>query len=360
MAGSENHGDRTEMPSERRLLDAIAKGKVPVSRDINTLGFLLAMTVVTGFLTYGAAQRIAFRLVPLVENPAAWRLESGGDAAHLMRALAVEAMIAVAPIVGVLALCGLAAAILQNRPAIVFDRISPKAAHVSLRAGWQRVFGAQSRLEFAKAILKITILAFVTAIVLGFAWSDIVTVTHMDANAASSSMLRILTTAIGSVTIAGALLAMADLIIVRMQWKRSLKMTRQELKQEHREHEGDPVLKARRRSRARDRMRRRMIAGVPRASIVIANPTHFAVALRYVRAEGGAPRVVAKGQDYIALEIRRAAEEHGIPIVEDKALARSLHDRLEVNQMIPPEFYKVVAEILTFLRSRGRHRIGHG
>ncbi len=134
-------------------------------------------------------------------------------------------------------------------------------------------------------------------------------------------------------------------------------MAPQEIKDERKQSEGDPHLKAKRRSLARSRARKRMLKGVPRATVVIANPTHYSVALRYVRSEGGAPRVVAKGQDLIALAIRRLAEENNIPIIEDKALARSLYAKVEVDQMIPVEFYRAMAEILIRLQTR-RNRTG--
>jgi flagellar biosynthetic protein FlhB len=145
----------------------------------------------------------------------------------------------------------------------------------------------------------------------------------------------------------------ADLVWSRLFWQRELRMTRQEVKDEHKQSEGDPILKARMRSLARDRSRRRMIAAVPRATLVIANPTHFAVALRYVREEGGAPLVVAKGQDLVALKIRHVAEENGIPVIEDKLLARSLYESVQVDKIIPSQFYKAVAEIILFLMVRG-------
>jgi flagellar biosynthetic protein FlhB len=146
-----------------------------------------------------------------------------------------------------------------------------------------------------------------------------------------------------------------DLPVAHVLWRRSLRMAPQEIKDERKQSEGDPHIKARRRSIAKARARQRMLKAVPRATLVIANPTHFSVALRYVRSEGGAPRVVAKGQDLVALTIRRLAEENGIPIVEDKALARSLYAVVEVDQMIPVEFYRAVAEILIRLQA-GRNR----
>ncbi|MBX9874319.1 MAG: EscU/YscU/HrcU family type III secretion system export apparatus switch protein, partial [Beijerinckiaceae bacterium] len=135
-------------------------------------------------------------------------------------------------------------------------------------------------------------------------------------------------------------------------WRRSLRMTKQEVKDEHKQAEGDPILKSRRLSLARDRARNRMMAAVPRATVIIANPTHYAVALRYVQEEGGAPLVLAKGTDLIALKIREIAEANDIPVVEDRALARSLHAAVQLDQMIPPEFYKVVAELLCLVYAK--------
>ena len=157
-----------------------------------------------------------------------------------------------------------------------------------------------------------------------------------------------------AVAVATIVLVAADLVWSRLFWQRELRMTRQEVKDEMKQADGDPIVKARLRSLARDRARKRMIAAVPRATFVIANPTHYRRGLRYVKEEGGAPLVVAKGQDLIALKIREIAAEHGIPIIEDKLLARSLYKAVEVDKMIPPEFYKAVAEIVFFLFSRRR------
>lgn len=133
-------------------------------------------------------------------------------------------------------------------------------------------------------------------------------------------------------------------------------MTRQEVKEELKQIEGDPLMKSRMRSLALDRRRRSMIASVAKATLVVANPTHYAIALRYVREEGGAPRVLAKGKDIIALRIRQVAEEHDIPVMEDKALARSLYNSVEVDRMIPPEFYRAVAQLIHFLQKHEPRR----
>ena len=134
-------------------------------------------------------------------------------------------------------------------------------------------------------------------------------------------------------------------------------MSKQEIKDEMKQSEGDPMVKQRQRQIARERTRKRMMAAVPQATLVIANPTHYAIALRYTREEGGAPIVLAKGTDLVALKIREIAEENEIPVIEDKLLARSMYEHVEIDQMIPPEFYKAVAELIYYLHTRGSTKV---
>ena len=169
-------------------------------------------------------------------------------------------------------------------------------------------------------------------------------------------ILALLVKLLSGVTAAFLLVGVADIAWTRVKWRRRMMMTRQEVKDEHKQNEGDPMVKARRRSLALDRRRRRMMADVPRATLVIANPTHFSIALRYKREEGGAPVVVAKGQDILALKIREIAGQHGIAVIENKPLARSMYDLVEVGELIPPEFYKAVAEVIHYVQSRDARR----
>ena len=171
----------------------------------------------------------------------------------------------------------------------------------------------------------------------------------MEPTAVPGLMQELIVRFLSAVAAATTVLVAADLAWSRFSWRRDLRMSRQEVKDELKQTEGDPLIKMRLRSLQRDRSRKRMMAAVPRATLVVANPTHYSVALRYVREEGGAPLVLAKGKDLIALKIRFIAEHNGIPIYEDKALARSLYDKVEVDRMIPPEFYKAVAGIILFL-----------
>jgi flagellar biosynthetic protein FlhB len=146
-------------------------------------------------------------------------------------------------------------------------------------------------------------------------------------------------------------IAAADFIWQRFHWKQDLRMTKQEVKDELKQSEGDPIVKSRIRSVARDRARRRMMAAVPRATLVIANPTHYAIALKYVREEDAAPLVLAKGQDLVALKIRELAEANGVPVFEDVALARSMYKQVSVDSVIPQQFYQAVAELVRIVYS---------
>jgi flagellar biosynthetic protein FlhB len=159
---------------------------------------------------------------------------------------------------------------------------------------------------------------------------------------------------VSAIAIATIVLVAADLLWARFKWRSDLMMTKQEVKEEYKQMEGDPMVKARMRSLAQDRSRKRMLAAVPKATFVIANPTHYAIALRYERSEASAPIVVAKGQDLIALKIREIAEKNGVPVIEDKPLARSMYNHVEVDRMIPPDFYKAVAQILFYILTRSK------
>ena len=169
----------------------------------------------------------------------------------------------------------------------------------------------------------------------------------------------VLTTAmrlVSAISIATIVLVSLDLVWARFHWRREMRMTKQEIKDEFKQAEGDPILKSRMRSLARDRARNTMLAAVPKATLVIANPTHFAIALKYKQGEDAAPTVLAKGQDLIALKIREIAEKNDVPVVEDKALARSMYDVAQIDRMIPAEFFRPVAEIIYFLHSRKQQK----
>ncbi len=240
---------------------------------------------------------------------------------QIFGALNLDAARLLGPAVLVLAFAGLASSLIQNAPSIVFERIRPQLSRISLGAGWKRLFGVQGWVEFLKGVFKLTALAFLAYLLVRAARFDVFNSMFMSPYALPELLQTMSIRLFASVVAAIMLLVAADLVWSRFHWRSELRMTRQEVKDEHKQSDGDPIIKARLRSMARDRARKRMIARVPQATLVIANPTHYAIALRYVRTENQAPIVVAKGLDLVALKIRFVAEKHGIPVIEDKLLA---------------------------------------
>ena len=219
-------------------------------------------------------------------------------------------------------------------------------SRLSLIKGLGRMFGKPGLVEFGKSMIKVLVVSIVVVLVL---WNDYFE--SLDAMFSEpTTLFTMLAGDINQVMIiilfATAVLGVVDFAWTRHHWYSELRMTKQEVKEELKQAQGDPIIKARLRSIQRDRARRRMISAVPRATLVIANPTHFAVALRYVREEGDAPVVVAKGQDLVALKIREIAKENNIPVFEDPPLARSMFAQVSVDSVIPPVFYKAVAELI--------------
>ena len=352
MAEHQDKESKTEEATDKKVQDAIEKGNVPFSREAATLASLLGMLVVASFFLASGVGQLNFSLARLIDNAGGLPMDNSGDAVRLLEAVGIEVLRLLLPALAVLCVAGILASMLQNTPRLVLHRIAPKFSNISLSSGWTRIFGARGRVEFLKAVLKLAAVCVLGFLLLRTAHNQVLNAMFMDPSDLPSLILSMSTQLVGSIALATVVLVAADLVWTRLFWSRDLRMTRQELKDEMKQVDGDPMVKARMRSLARDRARKRMIAQVPRATFVITNPTHYAVALRYVKEEGGAPLVVAKGQDLIALKIREIAIEHSIPVIEDKLLARSLYKVVEVDKMIPPEFYKAVAEIVLFLFSR--------
>lgn len=352
MAEASDKESRTEEPTEKKIRDALEQGRIPVSREASILASMAALMVIQTFLIGQGVQRLAPSLKGLLDDPDGFRLSIGADAQNLLAAIAMKALHFVLPIVLVLAVFGLAASLLQNTPRLVLERIRPNFSRLSIMQGWTRIYGAQGRVEFAKAVAKLTAIVLVMGLVLRSSEARAVDAMFTDPMALPELILGVAMKIVSAICIVTIVLVALDLAWTRFHWLRELRMTRQEINDEHKQAEGDPLVKARLRSLARDRSRQRMIAASSRASLVIANPTHYAVALRYDREENPAPLVLAKGMDAVALRIRAVAEENRIPVIENKALARALYEAVRVDQVIPSEFYRPVAEIIYFLQSR--------
>ncbi|MGC5779439.1 flagellar biosynthesis protein FlhB [Methylobacterium sp. NFXW15] len=354
MAEDVDHESKTEAPTERRVREALDKGDIPFSREAPVFASILGLLIGLALFARGQAAELSRDLSAFFDHPQGFSLSSAGDVTMLLAATASAAARFLLPFLLLLAACGLSASILQNVPRLVGERIRPKWRNVSPASGFSRIFGRSGQVEFLKSVFKVLGVTLVVVLLLRSEQQKAVNAMFVDPSQLPELILTISIRLVSAISIATIMIVAGDLVWARLRWQRSLRMSVQDIKDEQKQSEGDPTVKARLRSLAQDRSRNKMLAAVPRATVVIANPTHFAVALRYEPSESPAPLVVAKGQDLIALRIRAIAEENGIAVIEDKPLARSLYDAVQVDQTIPAEFYRAVAQILFFLFARPR------
>ena len=352
MAEQPDKESKTEEATPHKIEESIKKGNTPVSREVAQFASLIAIATAVPIVVHTFNASLLMTLVAFIERPYDFRLQAGEDALSLGMSVASAAGAVVLPALAVLMAFGILVSMLQNPLRIVGHRIKPEMSRISFQKGLTRIFGAQGRVEFIKALLKLSVLsACAVAFLLNYT-NDLVNAILLEPAALPAALARQLLQVLLIIGVSLAAIVAADIVWSRIKWRMDLRMSKQEIKDEHKQAEGDPLMRARRLSLARDRSRRRMLASVPKATVVIANPTHYAVALRYVRGDQAAPVVVAKGMDNIALKIRELAEQHDIPVIEDKALARSLYAAVALDRPIPPDFYKAIAEIILFLMSR--------
>jgi flagellar biosynthetic protein FlhB len=355
MAQGEDRESKTEEATEKKVADAIEKGNVPRSREISIFASLLGILASAAFFAGPRSTSLSADILVLIDHPGGFTLDTGTEAGQLLWAVSMQIGAFLLPIVALLMVAGLVAAFSQHAPSFALEQIKPKWSRISPGAGAGRIFGAPGVVEFLKSLFKFGAITIVCLILLNADRKAVIDAMYTDPSSLPSLILSLVIRLVSAVCVTLVILVAADLVWSRFRWRSDLRMTRQEVKDEMKQSEGDPLVKSRLRSLARDRARRRMISAVPKATVVIANPTHYAIALRYDRAKGGAPMVVAKGVDLIALRIREIATQHAIPVIEDRPLARAMYDAVEVDQWIPPEFYRAVAKILHFLYTRPAH-----
>jgi flagellar biosynthesis protein FlhB len=254
-----------------------------------------------------------------------------------------------APILALFMVAAAAGTLIQTGLLFSTDRIKPKLEHISPLSGFKRIFGMRGALEFGKNVLKLSVVACVVA------WVAMPELDRMKlmpsfepAQLASETWavtLRMVVAAIAILT----LVAIGDYVHQKFAFLRSMRMSKHEVKEEYKQQEGDPHIKGKLKQIRAEKARRRMIAAVPDASVVITNPTHFAVALQYDLEKSAAPRLVAKGVDRVALRIREVAGENEVPIVENPPLARAIYRQVEVGEFIPGDLFEAVAEVLAYL-----------
>lgn len=340
-------GDRTEAPTARRLQRARESGQAPVSRELAGLAVLAAGALMLGIAAPAGTGHLARQLMVFFTH-----VDMSPQAAFR---LAVEAALGtMLPVMAVALFCGGAAVLLQSGFMISLAPLRPDFARINPVAGLRRLISFQSLIETGKSIAKLAVTLAALWHVLTGDLPQLMAAPFRDTHKLAASALSLSLHVILAVLAVQAAIAVLDLVMVRVRHARDLRMSRVEVREEQRELEGDPKIKARLRRLRLQRARRRMLAAVPKATVVITNPTHYAVALSYDRARSRAPTVVAKGVDFMAERIREIAIAHAVPLVANPPLAHALY-RLELDTDIPPEHYKVVAEIIAYVwRLRGR------
>ncbi|MDR7034715.1 flagellar biosynthesis protein FlhB [Mesorhizobium sp. BE184] len=356
MADAVDKDSKTEEATEKKIRDTVEEGKLPHSKEAAIFTSFVAILLFTVFYAKDAVTNLGIFLATFLEKPEAWPMDTETDVITLYKVVLAEIGHAVTSLLVLLVVAGVIASVFQNLPQFVAERIRPQASRISISQGWKRIFGVQGFVEFIKSLAK---LGF-AILVLVFALSEdhqqllagMITNPFEFGTVIRSMAVDILV----AVVMVMAAIAAADFIWSRFHWKQDLRMSKQEVKDELKQSEGDPIIKSRLRSLARDRARRRMMTNVPKATLVIANPTHFSIALKYVREEDSAPVVLAKGQDLVALKIREIARENNIPIFEDVALARSMYKQVSVDSVIPSQFYEAVAELVRVIYANKTQR----
>jgi flagellar biosynthetic protein FlhB len=339
---------RTEEPTQRRLDEALKKGDVVKSQELATFVMMAGGTLALALFASGAAQRFSGDFLIFLQDSGELTLDSGSAAALLRKA--VFALIALlAPAVGVMLLAAFGGHVIQHRPVFSGERLKPDLAKLSLIKGFKRLFGLDGIVNLIKGVAKIVLVGTAALVAV---WPDLGRIgatLDMDAGAILSLTFVLVGKVLLAALVIMAAIAAFDYLYQRQRFLARHRMTRQELKDEVKQSEGDPQIKARIRQIRLDRAKKRMIAAVPDATVVIVNPTHYAVALKYESGKMNAPVCVAKGMDHLALTIRKVAEEHEVPVVENPPLARALHAAVELDEEIPSEHYKAVAQIIGYV-----------
>jgi flagellar biosynthetic protein FlhB len=347
MADESDDTERTEDPTPRRLEDAIKRGDVVKSLEVSTWFLIAGATLTLMEFAVPAAGSLEATLRGLLAH--SYQIPADGPALlGLGEMVGMRVLAALGIPFLILMLAGLAGNAVQHRVLFSIDPIIPKLSKISPGAGLGRLFSKQALANFTKGLVKLALFGTVIAALLWPQRNRLGGMIGMDPATILPFTRSLAMQMLGTVVAILAIVAAADYLFQYRQWYDRHKMSVREIKDEYRQSEGDPAIKGKIRQLRMTRARKRMMAAVPQASVVITNPTHFAVALKYERGMN-APVCVAKGADLIAFKIREVAEAHDVPVVENPPLARALHATVEVDQEIPQEHYRAVAEIIGYM-----------
>lgn len=358
MAEDQDPSQKTEEPTDKRKQDALDKGQVAKSQEVGHWFMMLGVAGMLIFMIGHAGQTLFGGLGAFIASPDQI-VVSPGAMQGLLATVAMDMAVAVLPIMGVLMVLAVVATLIQHPLLFTPSKLKPELSKISPIAGFKRLFSLNSVMEFLKGIAK---LAIVAAVAFALIWPDLQALPQLMEITPLGVMEFVREEAL---TMVGGVLAVmtviAGLDFVYQKWKtnRDMRMSRQDIKDEQKQAEGDPLIKQRIRAIRMERAKRRMMSKVPSASVIIANPTHFAVALHYDMETMAAPECVAKGIDAVALKIREIGEANGVPVIENPPLARALHATVELDEPIPVEHYQAVAGVISYvMQLKNRYSAG--
>lgn len=352
MAEEHSAQEKTEAPTTKRREDARREGMVALSREVTAAAMLATFALfffLAGRLGLDSLQRLwktGFERViaPDLTGSAVYRLIM----AYLLPLL---------PILGALFIVLMAVALLSSvfQVGFIVNPLGFKAERINPLTGLQRIFSTNGLVELLKSLFKMGVIGYVTYVTLAQEMTSVVSISQLSVGGILVFNFKLLGTLLMRVTIAMVILAVLDYLYQRWAFEQRIKMTKQEMREELKQTEGDPQLRARVRQVQREMSRARMMQNVPKADVVVTNPTHYAVALMYDREVMSSPRLVAKGADFVAERIKAIALENKVPLVENQTVARELYAQVEIGQQIPEQFFRAVAEILAFVyRLKGK------
>ncbi|MBR1219772.1 flagellar biosynthesis protein FlhB [Bradyrhizobium sp. U87765 SZCCT0131] len=347
--------EKTQDPTQKRLDEALERGDVVKSQEVNTWFVMAGAALVASAFSSGIAGGLQMPLRNLLANAHLIRTDGPGLLA-LMKHLDLMLVSVLGLPFLVLTLAALGGNLVQHRLVWSSEPLTPKFSKLSPMAGAKRLFGKQAAMNFLKGLVKLIALGVIMMAILWPERERVDALVRLDPVQLLSAAKAMSMQLIGAVVALLALIAAGDYFFQYREWFERQKMSREEVKEEYKQSEGDPHIKGRIRQMRFARMKKRMMAAVPTASVIITNPTHFAVALKYEQGMA-APICVAKGADAIALKIREIATENDVPIVENPPLARALHATVEIDDEIPVEHYQAVAEVIGYVM-RLKRRFG--
>jgi len=358
MSDAPERDSKTEEATPQKLEKAKAKGDGVKTMDLGPLAVLTAVSGVLIVCGGWLARDLAARLTPFFAHPDAMSLE-GHSGMAIFRYSVLAGAPALLIVMLTAAAAGSGASLLQTGLRFTTEKLKPDLSKLSPQKGLEKMFGPDALMQFVKSLVKVAIIAILAWWILKPVVPKFSSLSALDVGAILPFSIDILKRLVFSVAGLSLVVAGSDWLWQRHRFLTRMKMTKEEVKEDYKNSEGDPHVKARQKQIRMERARRRMMQAVPDATVVVMNPTHYAVALKYEQGQTAAPMCVAKGMDSVALKIRAIAEEAGVPVIEDPPLARALYAAVDVEEMIPPAHFEAVAKIIGFILGAGKRRAAH-